>query len=60
MYHLTSLPHGSEFLLLISAISASITWWTSNFTKKIHITKFFAWLGVSSMVSLLIWILGDN
>ncbi|MFL2974283.1 MAG: hypothetical protein ACJZ4F_04865 [Candidatus Thalassarchaeaceae archaeon] len=57
---MTSLPHGSEFLLLISAISASITWWTSNFTKKIHITKFFAWLGVSSMVSLLIWILGDN
>ncbi|MBK64043.1 MAG: hypothetical protein CMB47_00780 [Euryarchaeota archaeon] len=56
---LSSLPQGSEFLLFVLAISSLMTWWTSNFTKRIYLTKFFAWLGICSIVSLLIWILGD-
>ena len=54
------LPPGSEFLLLICAISSVVTWWSVNISRSSEFAKFFAWFGVSAMISLLIWILGSN
>jgi len=54
------LPRGSEFLLFISALSSVVTWWASNITHKQDIAKYFAWVGVSSMIALVVWIVGSS
>jgi len=37
-----------------------VTWWASNISNNREIAKYFAWFGASSIIALVVWILGSN
>ena len=51
-----TLPAGSELLLLVCAIAGLSTWYLSNFTDRVDLTKLTAFVGVCSMVTLVFWV----
>ena len=53
---LETLPAGSELLLLVCAIAGLSTWYLSNFTDRVDLTKLTAFVGVCSMVTLVFWV----
>jgi|AP59_1055472.scaffolds.fasta_scaffold14365_3 hypothetical protein len=53
---LETLPAGSELLLLVCAIAGLSTWYLSNFTDRVDLTKLAAFVGVCSMVTLVFWV----
>jgi len=50
---MSSLPEGSEFLLMMVAVSGVSTWYLSNFTQNEAAIRLSAILGVASMLTLL-------
>ena len=50
---MTSLPEGSETLLMLVAISGVCTWYFSNFSQNVNAVRLFAFVGVASMMALL-------
>jgi hypothetical protein len=54
---LQSLPEGGEVLLLVCAIAGVSTWYLSNFTDREGLAKLFAFIGISSMLTLVAWVL---
>jgi len=50
---MASLPEGSDFLLMMVALSGVSTWYLSNFTQYEAAIRLSALLGVASMLTLL-------
>ncbi|MEC9001270.1 MAG: hypothetical protein VX779_01790 [Candidatus Thermoplasmatota archaeon] len=50
---MASLPEGSDFLLMMVAVSGVSTWYLSNFTQYEAAIRVSALLGVASMLTLL-------
>ena len=46
-------------LWFIIAVFGVITWYLRNFTTKVEMTKFSAYIGVIAMSTMLVWTLID-
>jgi hypothetical protein len=54
---LQNLPEGSVVLLLVCAIAGVCTWYLSNFTDRGELAKLSALIGISSMLTLVAWVI---
>jgi hypothetical protein len=54
---LQNLPEGSVVLLLVCAIAGVCTWYLSNFTDRDVLAKLSALIGISSMLTLVAWVI---
>jgi len=50
---MSSLPEGSETLLMLVAMSGVSTWYFSNFSQNQNAVRLFAFVGVATMLTLL-------
>jgi hypothetical protein len=46
-------------LWLIIAVFGVTTWYLRNFTTKVEMTKLSAYIGVTAMITMLIWTFRD-
>jgi hypothetical protein len=54
---LQNLPEGSVVLLMVCTIAGVSTWYLSNFTDRDGLAKLSALIGISSMLTLVAWVI---